>query len=361
MQGFDLGTVLRPELGELAAYVPDLGEYAVRLDANEAPPVLSAAARERLAHEAVVAWERYPDPTARELRRAVACRCGVGPESVLVGVGSDEVIAALLTACVRPRGRQAATVLTTTPTFVMYRMSARVRGLEVIEVPLDAAWDLDVAGMMRAIEFASPNLVFIASPNNPTGNRMSPDRLERVIEAASGAVVVIDEAYIDYASQDQLGLYHRHPNVAILRTLSKTGFASLRVGWLIGRPELVAALDKVRLPYNVNAIAQRLATFALDELGAEMAAVTHFVCGERGRLFTELAALDGVEPWPSEANFIWIRTTRPANEVHAGLCTRGVLARSFHQRGGRLAHQLRVTVGTARENDTFLRALREVL
>jgi histidinol-phosphate aminotransferase len=356
----DLAALLRPELAELSAYLPDLAHYAVRLDANEAPPLLSSHARERLARAAAeLAWERYPDPTARELREAIAARCGVSREEILVGVGSDEVIALLITALARPRGKGPVSIVTTTPSFVMYRLSARVRGMQVVEVPLDGGWDLATESLARAVEMTEPNVVFIASPNNPTGNMASRDRLARVIESARGALVVIDEAYVDYASRDQLDLYRKHPNVAVLRTLSKVGFASLRLGWVIARPELVRELDKARLPYNTPMLSQRLATVALTELADEIRGITRLVVEERESLAARVAELPGFEVTPREANFLWVRCPRPAGELYAGLCQRGVLVRSFHEKGGRLANQLRVTVGTREENARFLAALGE--
>jgi histidinol-phosphate aminotransferase len=353
---------LRPELAELSAYAPVQGEFAVRLDANEAPALLSAAARTRLAEVAArIDWERYPDATLAELRAAIAAHCGAEPPEVLPGVGSDEVISLLLTALARPRDRGGvATVLTTTPTFVMYRMSARVRGMRVIEVPLAADWDLAAASMVRAIEMSSPNVVFIASPNNPTGTLASRDRLEQVIQAARGALVVVDEAYIAYSGLDQLELWRRHDNVAILRTLSKVGFAALRVGWLLARPELVRELDKVRLPYNLPTLSQRLAVVALTELSSELSQIAEQVITERERLASELEKL-GMSVTPSRANFLWFRTPQSAGAVFDALASRGVLVRSFHTRGGRLAHQLRVTIGTPEENAAFVTALREVL
>jgi histidinol-phosphate aminotransferase len=358
-----LAELLRPELAELRAYLPDQGQYAVRLDANEAPPLLSQEARDRLARAAAeLAWERYPDATVAELRQAVATRCEASADEVVVGVGSDEIITLLLTVLSLPRGRApAATVVTTTPTFVMYRLSARVRGMRVVEVPLDEQWDLPAESILHAIEMAAPNLVFIASPNNPTGNLMSRDRLEQVIAGASGSLVVIDEAYIDYAPRSQLELCRAHPNVVILRTLSKVGFAALRVGWLLGRPELVTELNKARLPYNLPVPSQVLATLALSELSEEIESTARFVIAERARLAAELETFDGVHVSRSDANFLWLRTGQPAGDVFTGLAKRGILVRSFHSSGGRLGHQLRVTVGTREENTAFLTALREVL
>lgn len=362
MAGFSLASLTRPELLELSAYSPDLASYRVRLDANEAPPLLSQGARERIAQVlAAGAWERYPDPSLARLRQAIAGSLGVTPSEVLPGVGSDEVISLLLTAFVRPLPPATVpTVLTTTPSFVMYRMSARCRGLRVLEVPLDQDWDLSVDALKSAVQMAPPNLVFIASPNNPTGNLMRRERLEQLIEAAPRALVVIDEAYIAYSERNQLELYRKYDNVAILRTLSKVGFAAFRLGFLLARPEVVAELDKVRLPYNVPEPTQRVAELAFGELQPEVARISAEVVAERARLSERLQQLPGVMVTPSQANFLWLRCEKPAAELYEALKQRSILVRSFHARGGRLAHQLRVTIGTAAENDALASALSEL-
>jgi histidinol-phosphate aminotransferase len=362
MASFSIAALTRPELAELSAYLPDLASYRIRLDANEAPPLLSDSARQRIAQVlSEGAWERYPDPTLSALRQAIANQLGLSPAEILPGVGSDEVIGMLLTAFVRPLGKaDTATILTTTPSFVMYRMSARCRGLRVLEVPLDASWDLAVDAMKSALGMAPPSIVFIASPNNPTGNLMAQDRLEQLIAAAPASLFVIDEAYIAYADRDQLDLYRRFPNVCVLRTLSKVGFAAFRLGYLIGRPPVIAELDKVRLPYNVPTPTQRVAELAFSELAPEIERISAEVVAERARLAEGLGALRGLTVTPSQANFLWLKSERPAAELYEALKQRGVLVRSFHTRGGRLAHQLRVTIGTPAENDELLRALTEL-
>jgi histidinol-phosphate aminotransferase len=353
--------LLRPELADFKPYTPDGGTYRVRLDANEAPPLFPPHARERLGKAfSEIALERYPDATERELRGAVATRLGVAPEEVLLGVGSDELIAILLTALSHSKkASDPPTVLTTTPSFVMYRMTARLRGQRVVEVPLDAGWELAEDAMLRALEMAPPHVVFIATPNNPTGTVPPKERLERLIRAAPGSLFVVDEAYVDYADRHLLDLFRRHENVVILRTLSKVGFAALRVGWLVGHRQLVAELDKVRLPYNLGTTSQVLATLVLGELWPDVLGVIETVKAERARLASALADR-GIVVTPCQANFLWIKTPSPAGEVFEGLRSRGVLVRSFHEKGGRLSHQLRVTIGTPAENDDLLRCLDEL-
>jgi histidinol-phosphate aminotransferase len=347
--------LLRADLAELRSYEPRAGSFDVRLDGNESPPLLSAEAEARL-HRALapLAYNRYPDARATELRRAIAEHMGASPEEILVGAGSDEVIALMLTAMDRPQGRNPAPCLVTpAPTFVMYRLSARARGFKVVEVPLDAAWDLDVASMTLAVQMMRPNIVFLASPNNPTGRMLSLERLEALIAAAPEALVVIDEAYVDFAPRAQLHLFRAHPNVAFLRTISKVGFAALRVGWLLAPAELVREIDKARQPYNLPEPSQRGAVFVLRELGDEIARTRASVIAERERLAAGLGKL-GFAVTPSDANFLWVESPGPAGELYEALAARGVLVKSFHGTGGRLARRLRITVGLPAENDRLL-------
>ena len=360
----DFATLVRPELAELRAYVPEHHPGLVaKLDANEAPPLCTKELSEIVTRAvAKVALERYPDARATELREAIAARSGIKPAEVFVGTGSDEVIALLCTALARPRGRNpAAVVLSPSPSFVMYRVTARAHGLKSVEVPLDAAWDLSPTTMALAIETMQPNIVFIATPNNPTGNAMAEEKVLAVVEAAPNALVVLDEAYADYARKSLRGLRDTHENVAILRTVSKLGLAALRVGWLEAPAALVSELDRARQPFNVSATSQAAVAAVLREGSALLDRIVHEVVLERERMRASLATLPGVVVTPSDANFLWFRTEKPAEDVHAALLSRGVLVRSFHQSGGRLKQQLRVTIGLGAENDRFLSALSAVL
>ncbi len=307
-----------------------------------------------------VALERYPDPRAGELRAALSDRTGARPEDLVIGTGSDEIIALLATTLARPRvGAPQAIVLTPTPTFVMYRVTARAHGLKPVEVPLDADWDLDSASMGRAIEMMRPSIVYVASPNNPTGNRMTEARLSQIIERAKDAFVVLDEAYVDYAGHGASlrNWRARYPNLGVLRTLSKVGLAALRIGWLEADEALVREIDKARQPFNVSALSQAAAVSVLrhgwDAIQTEVASVTN----ERARLTQALNGMQGFVVTPSDANFVWVKTPRPAEQVFEHLKAQGILVRSFHRTGGRLALQLRITVGTVSENDRLLDAL----
>jgi histidinol-phosphate aminotransferase len=357
-----LNELLRPELEDLVSYVPHVPDgISVKLDANEAPPSGSPAIREAVARGvAGVALERYPDPRASRLKEAIAKRTGARVEDLLVGTGSDEVIALVVNALARPRRRNVQpVVLSPTPTFVMYRVTARGHGCKPVEVPLDATWDLDVAMTKRAIELMAPSVIFVASPNNPTGNRMSADRLEAVIAAgaADGAFPIVDEAYVDYAGESVRGWRARHASLGILRTLSKVGLAALRIGWLEADAALVAEIDKVRQPFNVSALAQAAAAQVLEDAWDDVLADVRRVVEARTSLASALASLPGFEVTSSDANFLWVKTPRPAEQLFDRLVADGILVRSFHKLGGRLAHQLRITIGSNADHDRLLASL----
>lgn len=356
--------ILRPELSDLRAYVPHPAPAdAIRLDANESPWDLDPEVKaELMASAARVPFQRYPDPRATALREVIAARQGCHPDEVVLGNGTDEVIAMILAALSRPReGAARATVLHPTPSFVMYRISSLALGLHPVGVSLDDAWDLDVPAMRDAIARERPNVVFLPSPNNPTGNRFSDDRVRAVLDAAPDALVLLDEAYGPFAGRGYDAERRARPNVGQLQTLSKIGFAALRCGWAILPAALAREVDKVRQPYNLDAVTQHLAREALTRCADAIDAAVARVVSERARLVEALRAMPGVEVTPSDANFVWIEVPGDAATVHAALLERGVLVRSFHATGGRLARRLRVTVGTPAEDDRFLDALRAAL
>ncbi len=365
MQDTDrLAALLRPSLAELSPYVPaHVPEGVAHLDANESPWGLSDDARRSLADAiARVEMNRYPDVRATALREIVAAENGVHPDRVVPGCGSDEVIAMLMTALANPpAGRSDASVLFPAPTFVMYRQSARSLGLRARAVPLDDDFDLDADALLAAVREERPNVVFLASPNNPTGTLFARDRIAAVIEAARDSLVVLDEAYAAFAGVTYRAERDANPHVAQLQTISKIGLAALRVGWAILPVGVARAVDTVRLPYNLSATSQAAAVHCLTTLRPELDAAVRRIVAERDRVAPLLAALEDVRVWPSAANFWWIRVPRDAAAVHAGMLRRGVAVRSFHTHGGALARQLRITVGTPEENDRMLAALRGAL
>jgi histidinol-phosphate aminotransferase len=345
-------TVIREEIQALSAYHVADSTGLVKLDAMENPYLLPDDMRAKVAELASqAALNRYPDPGARTLRERLKQTLGAPAGiDVLLGNGSDELIQLLALATHRP----GAVLLSVEPSFVLYRMAAAFTGMTYVGVELDDRFDLDARALDAAIDERQPALVFLAYPNNPTGNLFDVDLVRRVIERAPG-LVVVDEAYHAFAGRSFLPELARHPNLLVMRTLSKIGLAGLRLGMLFGRPEWLAELDKVRLPYNINVLTQRVAEYALtraDVLEAQAAAIRQ----ERARLAARLAACPGVAVYPSEGNFLLFRT-RQAAAVFAGLKARGVLIKRLDGSHPRLADCLRVTVGTPEENARFLAAL----
>jgi len=346
---------VRPEIRALDAYHVPPAAGLVKLDAMENPyrwPESMVA--DWLEQLRSVEMNRYPDPGAEALKSALARSLDL-PDScgLLLGNGSDELIQMIALVLAAP-GR---TILAPEPSFIMYRMIATFTGMEYAGVPLtgdDFALDRDA--MLAAIESHQPAIVFLAYPNNPTGNLFDDATIEAVLAAAPG-LVVIDEAYAPFAESSWLGRLGKYPNLLVMRTLSKLGLAGLRLGLLAGAPVWLEQFDKVRLPYNIGVLNQASATFALEH-EAVFEQQTAMIRTERGRLQAALAALPGVTPYPSRANFILLRVPPgQAGALFDALKTAGVLVKSLDGSSPRLADCLRVTVGRPEENDAFLKAL----
>jgi len=364
---FDPRSLIRPEVRALQAYQAGLDSAPgrrVKLDANESPFALGEGIRGAIADElraalSDVELHRYPDPEARELRRLLAQEMGLRPAQVLATNGSDEAIQLLLLAVAGP----GVTVLTPVPTFVMYELGARALGLRYVGVPLDGEYALDTGAFLAAIRNEQPRLVFLAWPNNPTGGLLDEAAVLTIIRACNGeeaqALVVVDEAYYHYSGRTVLPRLAELPNLVILRTLSKVGLAGIRLGMLAASAPLVEEINKVRGPYNVNALSQAAARVVLrhGDVVRRNAAV---IVKERERVLRALRDLAGVTIFPSQANFFLMRTRLPGDAVHQGLLARGVLVRNF-SRAPFLSDCLRVTLGSPEENDAFLAALRAVL
>jgi histidinol-phosphate aminotransferase len=348
--------LVREEVLALAAY--HVGEAAgmVKLDAMENPYALPQELRREIAELAAgAAINRYPNPQAPELKARLRQTMAI-PEAfdILLGNGSDELIHIMVQALARP----GAVVLAPEPTFVMYRVYALVNRMRYVGVPLAPDFTLDCARFLAAIEEHQPALTFIAYPNNPSGNLFPEADVLRILHAAPG-VVVLDEAYHAFAQKSFMQRLAQHPNLIVMRTLSKSGMAGLRLGYAAGSPAWMREFDKVRPPYNVNVLTQLVAERLLAHAGvlAEQAAA---IRGERGRLEAELARMGGVTAFQSDANFLLLRVP-DAGKVFAGMKERGVLVKLLHGSHPLLAQCLRITVGTAEENTQCLAALRASL
>lgn len=354
----DIERWVRPEIRALSAYhVPDPGN-CIKLDAMENPyrwpEELVSAWLERLRD---VPLNRYPDPSAQRLQERLRHAMRVPQDmAILLGNGSDELIQMVAQTLAAP-GR---VILAPEPTFVMYRLIAQVLGLTFVGVPLKPDFLLDPDAMLAAVELHRPALVFLAYPNNPTGNLFDAGAIRRIIAAAPG-LVVVDEAYAAFASASFMDALGEFPNLLILRTVSKMGLAGLRLGLLAGPPAWLAEIDKTRLPYNINVLTQASAEFALEHADV-LEAQTARIRADRGQLAEALRRLHGLTVYPSEANFVLFRTPPGrADAMFAGLRERGILIKNLHRAGGALADCMRVTVGTEQENQAFLQALEALL
>jgi len=350
--------LIRPEVRRLSAYhVPDPGDR-VKLDAMENPyPWPGELADAWLETLRGLTVNRYPDPAATRLKARLRQAMGV-PDGVdvLLGNGSDELIQLVLLA-LAGEGRK---VLAPEPTFVMYRLLALAAGMEYVGMPLEpGGFSLDMPAMLEAIEREAPAVVFLAYPNNPTGNLFAPDEIRQILAASQG-LVVVDEAYTPFAQASFLGEVAAYPNLLVMRTVSKMGLAGLRLGWLAGDPRWLEELNKLRLPYNINVLSQVSAEFALSHLDV-LDAQTASIRAAREALFSALASLEGLTAWPSRANFILFRVAQRGVEVFESLKGKGVLVKCLHGSSPLLEDCLRVTVGTPDENRAFLSALRAVL
>ena len=350
---------IRQDVQSMHAYAVQSSEGLIKLDAMEnpfpLPPELQRALGERLAR---VPINRYPGARTQDLIGALSVFAELPPGcALMLGNGSDELIDMLSVACMRP----GATILAPLPGFVMYELSARLRGLAFCGVPLTADFQLDEAAMLAAIERERPALTYVAYPNNPTANLWDDAVIDRIVAAVGRqqGLVVFDEAYQPFASRSWMQRMAGQDHVLVLRTLSKFGLAGVRLGYLCGAAELIDEIDKVRPPYNVSALNAEAALFALEnayEFGRQAAVLRD----ERARLMGELGALDGVTAFPSEANMVLVRVP-DSQRCFDGMKARGVLVKHIAGLHPLLANCLRLTVGTPEQNTRMIDALKASL
>ncbi len=347
--------LVRSEIRDLHAYRVADASGLIKLDAMENPypwpQEILAPWLERLRGVQV---NRYPDPEARALRSRLREAMAVPEDqALLLGNGSDEIIQMILFALARP----GAVVLAPTPAFVMYGMIARFTGMKFVGVPLRSDdFGLDREAMLTAIRTHDPAVIFLAYPNNPTGNLFDRGDVDAVLGAASG-LVVVDEAYHAFAGASYMDRLGEFENLVVMRTVSKLGLAGLRLGLLAGPAPWLDEFNKVRLPYNINSLTQVTAEYVLGRHGW-LEQQTARIREERARVARALEAMTGVQSWPSDANFILFRVAgRTAGEVHTGLRDAGILVKNLDGSDPLLSGCLRVTIGTPEENDSFLAAL----
>lgn len=344
---FDLEAIIRPSIKKLKPYSSARDEFStpteemVFLDANENPYGDGI--------------NRYPDPYQCELKEVLANVKGVKPNQLLIGNGSDEVLDLLFRAFCEPG---MANVITLPPTYGMYSVLSEINNVAVYEVPLDHTWQPEISKILDSID-TQTRMIFFCSPNNPTGNLMDPERVKVILESFSG-IVVIDEAYIDFTtSASWTVLLNQYPNLVVVQTLSKAyALAGARVGFAIASPEIVSVLNKIKPPYNVNALSQQKALETLanpkeaDQFLAE-------IKEQKQVLKQGLKALDFVERiYESEANFI-LFIVDDADKRYRELLDKGLVVRKRSGLEG-CKNALRISMGTVTENEKLIAALNQL-
>ncbi len=348
--------LIRPEIRELNAYHVQPSAGLIKLDAMENPYSMpESLVEEWLEILRNTPINRYPDAAGtvvvESLREAMSIPKS---QSILLGNGSDELIQILAMAI-----GAGGTIMSPEPSFVMYRMIAKFVAMKYVELPLSAddfALDKNVA--LEKIQQTQPDIIFLAYPNNPTGNHWERETIEAIIQAAPG-LVILDEAYEPFAADSFLNDLEQFPNLLVMRTLSKLGMAGLRLGYLVGSSAWINELDKIRLPYNINSLTQASVSFALKHhsIFKEQAEI---IKADRQTLSDNLREIPSIKVFPSNANFILFRTEKDkAGEIHQQLKDAGILIKKLDGSHPVLKDCLRVTVGTKEENKQFLSSIRQ--
>lgn len=339
---------------ELESYrvEPDIPQVA--LDKNELPWSLNSDMREAVLNRIrVMEFNRYPDSSCSELKKAISKYTGISTSCIAVGNGSDELISVLLQTFISPGD----TMMVSDPSFSMYKIYGAICGARILEYYLDSSFGMEPGEYMEYLVKEKPKLVFLCSPNNPTGGRLQPDVIEEILKAAEG-IVVVDEAYFEFSGLTATGLLQSYDNLIILRTFSKAfGLAALRVGYMLAAEDVISYIDRVRSPFNVSTFAQVVATEALNNIEAIMERV-EVIKIERERLRKLLEGFEGLECYESWSNFLLIRTPR-AGDIYSSLMGSGVCVKSFSS--PRLRDCLRITIGSPLQNDRLYEGIKEVL
>jgi histidinol-phosphate aminotransferase len=338
----------------LEAMAADAGippDKIIRLNGNEnsygpSPKVATALA-------SYGNYNRYPDPQQREIKKALSEYTGSPQERIVAGNGSDEMIDLVMRLFVGPGDN----IIEPVPTFGMYRFSARLIPAEVVQVKRDKNFELDVEAIALA-KNEKTKIIFIAHPNNPTGNAPSESQIRALLEL--GVIVVVDEAYYEYCGRSFIGLLDEYPNLIIFRTFSKwAGLAGLRVGMGVMDPEIARLMMTIKPPYNMNVAAEVALKASLEDKELLMSRITP-VIKERERMFDLIKKIPGVTPIPSQANFMMVRLPKGRGvEIYQSLARKGVFVRYYQDND--MADCLRVSVGQGWETDGFVKALREAV
>lgn len=355
-------SLMAPWLTDLKPYTVEDTSGMVKLDAMENPYSFPPALQDKWLECVKNAQiNRYPDPNCSELKDALRRQLKLPDDAqLLMGNGSDEIIHMLCLAFNRP----GATMLSPAPSFAVYPLAAQAVNMGFIGVPLDLdSFELPIEQFVAAVREHQPALVFLASPNNPTGNRFKVDEIRKICRASEG-LVVLDEAYWRFAGSNCVGELFDLDNIVFMHTLSKIGLAGIRLGALIGKGQWLDALERVRMPYNVSSLTQVTGCFAIEH-DVYFASQVEKICASRQRLLAALREISSVRVWPSETNFLLFRVDssagKPAPDIYSYLRTKKIAVKNLHGGHPALKNCLRVSIGTDAENDTFISELKNAL
>tara|TARA_B100000029_G_scaffold119241_1_gene112462 strand:- start:80057 stop:81133 length:1077 start_codon:yes stop_codon:yes gene_type:complete len=346
---------IKKNLKNFTAYEPDEIDYLFRLNANESPFDETKTILARLSktknrnYLKTNSVNRYPDPSQNQLRKKVSKFHGINQNQIIFGNGSDELILYLLLALTG----KTTNIIHLNPSFSMYKILSSATGNNPIKVNLDSNFQIDINDMLTKIKKYNPDLIFIPTPNNPTGNSFRQEDIKKIIKSTKG-LVVIDEAYADYSSHSYLPMLKRNKNLLIMKTMSKVGFASLRLGYLIGNSKIISEINKIRLPYNISTLSQLIACDYFDNQKSIKRKI-QIIKSERTRLVKFLQDKTNFEVYPTDSNFILIRTTK-SKSLNNFLKTQSIILRSFNS-NKELKNCLRITVGSPKENNKLIRAI----
>lgn len=347
---------IKPAVRALRAYSLSPHRASIKINQNENPWDPPAEIKEEVLRRfAEREWSRYPDFIPVSLHEQLAKFANWKPDGVIAGNGSNELIQGLLMVAVGPGKR----VLISEPTFALYRQITTVLGGEVESILLTPQLAYDTEGLLRTVAEKQPDVTIICSPNNPTGCVIENTDLRRLLEISRG-LVVIDEAYHEFARQSVVPLLNEHENLIVLRTFSKAmAFAALRVGYLLASPELVTEIRKAVLPYNLNAFSQLAAEIALEKYPVLLGPTVDAIILERERLFREISNVKGLAPVQSKGNFMVVKADTDPRHIFEELLKRDILVRDVSGYP-MLREYFRFNVGTPEENDRLLSALHEI-
>ena len=348
---------IKPAVRNLRAYLLSPHRASVKINQNENPWDLPEKVKaETLRRLDTKRWSRYPEFVATSLKESLAEFASWTPNGVIAGNGSNELIQSLLMVTVNEGKR----VLISEPTFALYRQVTTVLGGQVVSVPSKANFEFDVTALTEAVQDSKPEVVILCSPNNPTGSLIEDADLIQLLKTAPG-LVVIDEAYHEFARHSVVPLLKDYTNLVVLRTFSKAmGLAGMRIGYLLAAPQLVTEIRKAVLPYNLNVFSQTVAEVAVEMYEAELQPRVKRIIAERERLFAELNVIEGLQPVASRANFMIVRTTVEPRQLFNELLVRDILVRDVSGYP-MLKDYFRFNVGTPQENDQLIQALKEIM